>query len=135
MSVPCRYVLDVRNNGGGLFPAGVELARMLVESGDIVLIADSQGVMDSYEATGTSIDSKAPVAVLVNKGTASASEVTAYIPNGLHPCSSLITDNQTHIRHALNSYRMDLCSIYLCIANAMTSGVHQRFLTIPRSST
>jgi len=71
-----RYVLDVRNNGGGLFPAGVELARMLIDSGDIVLIADSQGVMDSYEATGTSIDSKAPVAVLVNKGTASASEVT-----------------------------------------------------------
>ncbi len=67
----------MRNNGGGLFPAGVELARMLIESGDIVLIADSQGVMDSYEATGTSIDSKAPVAVLVNKGTASASEVTA----------------------------------------------------------
>ncbi|DBB11095.1 TPA: hypothetical protein ACH3X3_006554 [Trebouxia sp. C0006] len=50
---------------------------MLIESGDIVLIADSQGVMDSYEATGTSIDSKAPVAVLVNKGTASASEVMA----------------------------------------------------------
>lgn len=49
---------------------------MLIESGDIVLIADSQGVMDSYEATGTAIDSKAPVAVLVNKGTASASEVT-----------------------------------------------------------
>ncbi len=72
----CRYVLDVRNNGGGLFPAGVELARMLIESGDIVLIADSQGVMDSYEATGTAIESKAPVAVLVNKGTASASEVT-----------------------------------------------------------
>lgn len=65
----------MRNNGGGLFPAGVELARMLIDSGDIVLIADSQGVMDSYEATGTSIDSKAPVAVLVNKGTASASEV------------------------------------------------------------
>ena len=73
--MPCRYVLDVRNNGGGLFPAGVELARMLLDSGDIVLIADSQGVTDSYEATGTAIDTQAPVAVLVNKGTASASEV------------------------------------------------------------
>ncbi|KAL3153523.1 hypothetical protein ABBQ38_011854 [Trebouxia sp. C0009 RCD-2024] len=72
-----RYVLDIRNNGGGLFPAGVELARMLLDSGDIVLIADSQGVMDSYEATGTAIDARAPVAVLVNKGTASASEVFA----------------------------------------------------------
>lgn len=79
-----RYVLDVRNNGGGLFPAGVELARMLIDSGDIVLIADSQGVMDTYEATGTSIDSKAPVAVLVNKGTASASEVTLYSSGSYH---------------------------------------------------
>lgn len=48
---------------------------MLMDSGDIVLIADSQGIRDSYEATGTSIDSTAPVSLLVNKGTASASEV------------------------------------------------------------
>lgn len=74
-----RYVLDIRNNGGGLFPAGVELARMLLDSGDIVLIADSQGVIDSYEATGTAIDAQAPVAVLVNKGTASASEVLLHL--------------------------------------------------------
>ena len=67
--------MDVRSNGGGLFPSGVEVARMLMDSGDIVLIADSQGIRDSYEATGTSIDSAAPVSLLVNKGTASASEV------------------------------------------------------------
>lgn len=35
-----RLVLDVRNNGGGLFPAGVEVGRMLLDQGDIVLIAD-----------------------------------------------------------------------------------------------
>ena len=51
---------------------------MLLDSGDIVLIADSQGVMDSYEATGTAIEAAAPVAVLVNKGTASASEVHCF---------------------------------------------------------
>ena len=33
-------MLDVRNNGGGLFPSGVEVGRMLLNSGDIVLIAD-----------------------------------------------------------------------------------------------
>ena len=38
----CRYVLDIRNNGGGLFPAGVDVARMFLQRGDIVLIADSQ---------------------------------------------------------------------------------------------
>ncbi len=37
-----RYVLDIRNNGGGLFPAGVDVARMFLQRGDIVLIADSQ---------------------------------------------------------------------------------------------
>lgn len=35
-----RLVLDIRNNGGGLFPAGVEVGRMLLNKGDIVLIAD-----------------------------------------------------------------------------------------------
>lgn len=39
-----RLVLDVRNNGGGLFPAGVEVGRMLLDRGDIVLIADRWGL-------------------------------------------------------------------------------------------
>ncbi len=39
-----RYVLDVRNNGGGSFPAGVQVAKMWLDAGDIVLIADSDGV-------------------------------------------------------------------------------------------
>lgn len=71
----CRYILDIRNNGGGLFPAGVEVARMLMKDGDIVLIADSQGVRDSYSATGIAVEPSAPLSVLVNRGTASASEV------------------------------------------------------------
>ena len=68
-------MLDVRNNGGGLFPAGVEVARQWLARGDIVLIADSQGVRDSYEADGSPVEAAAPLAVLVNRGTASASEV------------------------------------------------------------
>jgi carboxyl-terminal processing protease len=72
-----RLVLDVRNNGGGLFPAGVEVARMLIQRGDIVLIADAGGVRDVYEAEGGVEDSTTPLTVLVNRGTASASEVLA----------------------------------------------------------
>lgn len=74
----CRIVLDVRNNGGGFFPAGVDVAKMLLAGGDIVLIADSQGVRDSYEADGTAVDAKSQLTVLVNRGTASASEVNLY---------------------------------------------------------
>ena len=48
---------------------------MLINSGDVVLVADSQGVRDVYDATNTALESKLPLAVLVNRGTASASEV------------------------------------------------------------
>ena len=72
-----RFVLDIRNNGGGVFAAGVQVGRMWINQGDIVLIADSEGVRDVYEAEGGAIDSETPLTVLVNKGTASASEVLA----------------------------------------------------------
>ena len=39
--------------------------------------ASSEGVRDTYEAAGTALEPSAPLAVLVNRGTASASEVLA----------------------------------------------------------
>ena len=72
-----RFVLDLRNNGGGVFPSAVEVARQWLKSGDVVLIADAQGVRDSYEANGSPLEPDAPLAVLVNRGTASAAEVLA----------------------------------------------------------
>ena len=71
-------LLDLRNNGGGSFPAGVQVAQMLVGNGDIVLIADTKGVKDIYSSDPLNLeDEKTPLAVLVNGGTASASEVLA----------------------------------------------------------
>lgn len=72
-----RLLIDIRNNGGGSFAAGVEVAKQLLGSGDIVLIADSEGVRDIYSADGGPLDPTTPIAVIVNKGTASASEVFA----------------------------------------------------------
>lgn len=54
---------------------GVSVARMWVDRGDVVLIADSQGVRDIYTADGNSLDASTPLSVIVNKGTASAAEV------------------------------------------------------------
>ncbi|KAH7426133.1 hypothetical protein KP509_11G086300 [Ceratopteris richardii] len=72
------FILDMRNNGGGLFPAGIQIARMWLEKGTIVYITDALGVRDIYEADGTgTISTEEPLAVLVNKGTASASEILA----------------------------------------------------------
>ncbi|MCO5598141.1 hypothetical protein L7F22_052233 [Adiantum nelumboides] len=72
------FILDMRNNSGGLFPAGIEIARMWLEKGVIVYITDSMGVRDIYEADGTgTLATEESLAVLVNKGTASASEILA----------------------------------------------------------
>ena len=58
-----------------LSPAGVKLGQLLLARGDVVLIADSDGVRDIYSTDGSTLDATTPLAVLVNKGTASASEV------------------------------------------------------------
>lgn len=72
------FVLDLRNNSGGLFPEGIETAKIWLEKGVIVYICDSRGVRDIYEVDGgDGLAASEPLIVLVNKGTASASEILA----------------------------------------------------------
>jgi len=70
------YVLDLRNNPGGLLQAGIEIARLWLDDGTIVYTVNRQGVMGSFEATGEALTHD-PLVVLVNQGTASASEILA----------------------------------------------------------
>ncbi len=70
------YVLDLRNNPGGLLQAAIEIGQMLIDRGDIVLVTTRNGVQDSIATTPERISTK-PWAVLVNSGSASASEVLA----------------------------------------------------------
>ena len=72
-----RYVLDMRNNGGGSFDAGVNVARVFMNDGVIVNIADSKGIKDYFEAKNAAEDASSPLTVVVNGGTASAAEVLA----------------------------------------------------------
>ncbi|PRQ36846.1 putative processing peptidase [Rosa chinensis] len=72
------FVLDLRDNSGGLFPEGIEIAKIWLDKGVIVYICDSRGVRDIYDTDGSqAVATKEPLAVLVNKGTASASEILA----------------------------------------------------------
>nr|XP_011462430.1 PREDICTED: carboxyl-terminal-processing peptidase 2, chloroplastic isoform X2 [Fragaria vesca subsp. vesca] len=72
------FVLDLRDNSGGSFPEGIEIAKIWLDKGVIVYICDSRGVRDIYDTDGSqAVATKEPLAVLVNKGTASASEILA----------------------------------------------------------
>ena len=70
------YILDLRNNPGGLLQAGVDIAKLWVDEGTIVYTVNRQGTMGSFEAMGDAL-TKDPLVVLVNQGTASASEILA----------------------------------------------------------
>ena len=70
------YILDLRNNPGGLLQAGVEIARLWLDEGTIVYTVNRQGTIGSFESFGEALTDE-PLAILVNQGTASASEILA----------------------------------------------------------
>ncbi|MBE9238181.1 PDZ domain-containing protein [Anabaena aphanizomenioides LEGE 00250] len=70
------YILDLRNNPGGLLQAGIEVARQWLDDGTIVYTVNRQGIQGDFEAYGQAL-TEAPLVILVNQGTASASEILA----------------------------------------------------------
>lgn len=66
-------VLDLRNNPGGLLTTCVEIAKKLVPKGEIVSIVDKQGNKETYSSSLEAPEY--PLAVLINKNSASASEI------------------------------------------------------------
>jgi carboxyl-terminal processing protease len=70
------YLLDLRNNPGGLLQAGIEIARLWLPPSTIVYTVNRDGSLGSFDAAGNPITEE-PLVVLVNKGTASASEILA----------------------------------------------------------
>lgn len=73
-----RFILDLRNNPGGYFPAGVDVARLFYKGGKpIVFVVNKNGISDEIDSIVDGIVSDEPLVVLVNKATASASEILA----------------------------------------------------------
>jgi carboxyl-terminal processing protease len=68
------YVLDLRGNPGGLLFSSVEIARMWLDKGTIVSTIDRQGEQEREVANGRALTNK-PMVILVDKGSASASEI------------------------------------------------------------
>lgn len=73
-----RIILDLRDNPGGYFPGGVDVARLFVKaSTPIVYVVDKNGVQDEINAIVDGEFADIPMVVLVNQTTASASEILA----------------------------------------------------------
>jgi len=70
------YVLDLRNNPGGLLYASIKMARMWLDKGAIVSTVDRGSSDRKFRANNTAITDK-PLAVLVNGKSASSSEILA----------------------------------------------------------
>lgn len=68
------YILDLRNNPGGLLLSSVEIAQMWLEDGTIVSTVNRQGKQDIEKSNHRALTNK-PLVVLVNDGSASASEI------------------------------------------------------------
>ncbi len=70
------YVLDLRSDPGGLLEASLQIASMWLKQGGIVSLVNRDKVRESYNATGHPLTNK-PLVILVDKGSASASEILA----------------------------------------------------------
>ena len=70
-------VFDLRHNGGGLLNEAVEVASVFLKDGRVVSTKGRARAERKYNATGGAIASDIPVAVLVDEGSASASEIVA----------------------------------------------------------
>lgn len=73
-----QLVLDLRDNGGGLVQQAYNIARLFLSSGQTVFTQKGrlEGVTETYRSDNTSPD-RSPIVMLVNRGTASASEILA----------------------------------------------------------
>src|SRR3954464_2055598 len=68
-------VFDLRENGGGLLNEAVQIASIFIPDGKIVSTKGRARPEHVYNATGGAISGKIPVVVLVDKNSASASEI------------------------------------------------------------
>lgn len=72
-------VIDLRSNPGGLLIEAVRTCNIFIDKGE--LIVNTKGKVENwdseYKTTGPALDTEIPIAILVNRGSASAAEIVA----------------------------------------------------------
>ncbi|MBR6858906.1 MAG: S41 family peptidase [Bacteroidales bacterium] len=74
-----RLVLDLRGNGGGLMNEAVNIVSLFVPKGSVVVTSKGRaaGTEQVYKTTTDPVDLEIPIVVLVDSGSASASEIVS----------------------------------------------------------
>ncbi len=74
-----RLVLDLRGNGGGLMHEAVNIVSLFVPRGSVVVSSKGRDAAEErvYKTTTDPVDSEIPIVVLVDSGSASASEIVS----------------------------------------------------------
>ena len=72
---PQGLVFDLRNNGGGYLQTAVEVASEFIDEGVVLYEVYGDDTRQTFEANGDGLATDIPLVVLVNAGTASASEI------------------------------------------------------------
>jgi carboxyl-terminal processing protease len=70
-------ILDLRSNPGGLLSSAVQVASMFLDEGDLIVYTQGRGKHEEFFVTQKLADTDLPLTVLVNNGSASASEIVA----------------------------------------------------------
>ena len=71
-------VLDLRNNGGGLLEESLRISDIFIDEGIILSIKGrGEGNAKEFPAQGSSVERAYPIVLLINGGSASASEIVA----------------------------------------------------------
>lgn len=71
------FVLDLRFNGGGYLDGAVDLVSMFQKTGKVVTVDHRDAAPEEHDVTGKTLLPDIPMVVLINGGSASASEITA----------------------------------------------------------
>ncbi len=74
---PKGFVLDLRNNPGGLLSEAISVTDLFLDQGEIVSTRDREGKGERYKASEGDIAEGKPLVILINAGSASASEIVA----------------------------------------------------------
>lgn len=70
-------IMDLRNNGGGSLNEATELTGLFIDTGPVVQVRDARGQVEAQGDDDPGMSWDGPMAVMVNRGSASASEIFA----------------------------------------------------------